>query len=285
MTHALVLRAAALSAVVLSLAAAPADAHAQATGRPPAPPARRTSEPLPAEEARYAARADALRARILAATRWTDLEGDSCTVGVLRTFAADSAGDTRMRADVAELERVIIARGIDDPIDTPRGHDLLRTLAAWEAHSTRPRWDVPAGETPRQAIAAGLGGSFRNPSTRRCESVLPADTATIVLPPLTNFTPPATPGVRLTLYAGEDGVRRARDVFHGAIGARDTAAVLTYTKVRAAVIWRDYAVVAVNRPAERGGVQLLDRGLGGATYIFHRVGDEWRLLSIVRTWA
>jgi hypothetical protein len=284
MTYSRLGRLVARSAAALSLAL-PALLLAQPTPRPARPAAPPAVAPLPAEEARYASRADSLRARILAAGQWTDLEGDSCTVGVLRTFAADSAGNARVTADVAALEWLIIARGVDNPIDTPAGHDLMRTVAAWEAHSTRPRWDVRPGETPRQAIAAGLGGTFRNPETKKCESFLPGDTATIVLPALTRFTPPRTSGVRLTLYYGEDGVKRARDAFYAGIGSRDSLAVLTYSKVRAAVLWRDYAVVAVNRPAERRGVQQLDRGLGGATYLFHHVGGEWRLLSIVRTWA
>jgi hypothetical protein len=204
---------------------------------------------------------------------------------MLRTFSTDGATSAQALDAVAELERIIVARGIDNPIDTPAGHALMRTVVAWEAFAERPRWDVPAGKTAPRAIAAGLGGGFRNPTTRKCETYLPGDTATIVLPPLTNFAPPRTEGVRLTLYYGEPGVRRARDAFHAFVAKRDTAAVFAYTRVRAAVLWRDYAVVAVNRPAEAGGVLTLSKGLGGGTYIFRRVGDEWRLLVIVRTWA
>ena len=244
-----------------------------------------SSGPSPVEEASYAARAERLRARIIAASGWTDLGGDSCSVGMLRTFSSDSGTSAQALDAVAELERIIVARGIDNPIDTPAGHALMRTVAAWEAFAERPRWDVAAGKTAPRAIAAGLGGGFRNPTTGKCETYLPGDTATIVLPPLTSFTPPRTGGVRLTLYYGEPGVRRARDAFHATVAKRDTAAVFAYTRVRAAVLWRDYAVVAVNRPAEAGGVLSLSKGLGGGTYIFRRVGDEWRLLVIVRTWA
>jgi hypothetical protein len=266
----------------------PSTTHAQATRpRATSPSASTTSASAPsaAEEASYAARAERLRARILAASSWTDLGGDSCSVGMLRTFPTDGESSSHALDAVAELERIIVARGIDNPIDTPAGHALMRTVAAWEAFAERPRWDVAAGQTAPRAIAAGLGGGFRNPTTRKCETYLPGDTATIVLPPLTNFTPPRTEGVRLTLYYGEPGVRRARDLFHGTVAQRDSGAVFSYTRVRAAVLWRDYAVVAVNRPAEVAGVLTLSKGLGGGTYIFRRVGDEWRLLVIVRTWA
>jgi hypothetical protein len=276
-----------LAAAVAALTAlAPWSTRAQARpSRTAAAAAAASASPSPAEEARYAQRAERLRARILAASGWTDLGGDSCSVGMLRTFSSDSGTGARALEDVAELERIIVARGIDNPIDTPAGHALMRTVAAWEAFAGRPRWDVAAGQTAPRAIVAGLGGGFRNPTTGKCETYLPGDTATVVLPLLTNFTPPRTEGVRLTLYYGEPGVRRARDLFHGTVAQRDSGAVFSYTRVRAAVLWRDYAVVAVNRPAEVAGVLTLSKGLGGGTYIFRRVGDEWRLLVIVRTWA
>ena len=51
------------------------------------------------------------------------------------------------------------------------------------------------------------------------------------------------------------------------------------------VIWKDYAVVGVKRPQERGGVQVDGSNRGGASYLFRRVGAEWRLLAIVRSWG
>jgi hypothetical protein len=51
------------------------------------------------------------------------------------------------------------------------------------------------------------------------------------------------------------------------------------------VLWKDYAVVGVRRPQERGGVQVGDSNRGGASYLFRKTGQEWRLLSIVRSWG
>jgi len=51
------------------------------------------------------------------------------------------------------------------------------------------------------------------------------------------------------------------------------------------VIWQDYAVVGVNRPRERAGVEVGSGSNGGAAYLWRRVAGEWRLLSIVRSWG
>jgi hypothetical protein len=107
----------------------------------------------------------------------------------------------------------------------------------------------------------------------------------VVIPEVPNFRAPDVPGVRLSLYMGEAGLKQAREAFFAKQGASDPNSLFSYTRVRAAVVWRDYAVVAVNRPAESRGIQTLSTGGGGASYIFHRVGDEWRLLTIVRSWG
>ena len=93
--------------------------------------------------------------------------------------------------------------------------------------------------------------------------------------------PPRTP---LNIGFGERGLFEMRDTFYAAHRG-DSTAVMTYTHVIATVLWRDYAVVAVNRPAEQMGTMALRRGAGGATYLFHFVNGEWRLLAIVRTWT
>ena len=61
--------------------------------------------------------------------------------------------------------------------------------------------------------------------------------------------------------------------------------MFTYTKIWPVIVWRDFAVVTVNRPAEDKATVPLPRGAGGSTYIFHRAGSEWRLLVISRTWG
>ena len=256
------------------------------------PAARSTAAPEPAagaagEEARAHALADSLRARILAIAAFTEFPGDSCNPGTLRTFPKDTTQAARAGTDeiVERLERLVVVQGVENPLDTPAAHDLLRTVVLWEAGGLRPRWDVARGGEDRRAIAPGLVGEFRNPATGKCESYVAADTATVVIPEVPNFRIPEVTGVRLSLYTGEAGLKQARDAFFAKQGASDPNSLFTYTRVRAAVVWRDYAVVAVNRPAESRGIQPLSAGGGGASYIFHRVGDEWRLLSIVRSWG
>jgi len=239
------------------------------------------------EEARAHAFADTLRARILAIAAFTEFPDDSCNPGTLRTFPKDTVEKARAGTDaiVERLERLVVAQGVEGSLDTPEAHDLLRTVVVWEAGGERPRWDVPAGGPDRRAIAPGLAGEFRNPATGKCESYVPVDTATVVLPPVTNFRAPEMEGVRLSVYVGEEGLKQARETFFKTVGATDASSIFTYTRVRAAVVWRDYAVVAVNRPAESRAVQELPAGAGGASYIFHRVGKEWRLLTIARSWG
>ena len=134
------------------------------------------------------------------------------------------------------------------------------------------------------AIAAGLAGEFWNPDTKRCESFVPQEPQYVLLPQLSNFTMPRPPRAELTIGFGDVGLFDLRDKFF-ASHRGDSSAVLTYTHVIATVVWRDYAVVAVNRPAEQLGAMALRRSAGGATYLFHLVGAEWRLLAIMRTWT
>ena len=62
------------------------------------------------------------------------------------------------------LERLVVVQGVENPLDTPAAHDLLRTVVLWEAGGLRPRWDVARGGEDRRAIAPGLVGEFRNSS-------------------------------------------------------------------------------------------------------------------------
>lgn len=239
-----------------------------------------------AEDAHYLARANRLRQHILDASEWTDFGEGACNPGDLRAFTKDTSREAAQRIgdDIDELERTIVGRGISNPIDTPSGHQLLDTVVGWEAAVTRPHWDVPPGEPLRQAIATGLSGEFKNPQTGKCESYVVYDTVTVVVPDLPGYVTPKLPKVHLKLFKGEQGLDAARDAYYAA-NAKDPNSIFEYTRVRAMVIWDDYAVVAVNRPVESRGIVKLPRGAGGASYIFHRVDGEWRLLVIARTWA
>ena len=241
---------------------------------------------LDADEAAALRLANARRDTILTATSWLDFGADACNPGVLRTFAKDTTvADTKNTERIVEaLERQIVARGLDNSLDTPVGHELLRTVVAWESATGRPRWDVKSGPATQQAIAAGLSGEFKNPETGKCESYVPFDTMNIVIPNVPNFVAPRHAKVTIGVFKGDSGLARLRDQYYAA-HATVPNAVLLYTRVRLAVIWNDYAVVAVNRPAEAKGVVQLNRGGGGASYIFHRAEGEWRLLVIARTWG
>ena len=230
--------------------------------------------------------ADSLRAVVLRSARFVHLDSAQCNPGVLRTFPdsarAPGAGDPFDA--VTRLERLVISEGVEEPIDNPRGHALLRGVVGWEAGMVRPNWDVAAGSRTFASIAAGLSGSFYNPDTKTCESFVPDEPQYVVLPPLTKFTMPRPPKRELTIGFGADGLADVRNKYYTA-HPTDTSSVLTYAHVVATVMWRDYAVVAVNRPAERMGAVALRQGAGGTTYLFHFVAGEWRLLAIVRSWT
>ena len=74
------------------------------------------------------------RAHLLRASDFTDIGQDRCNDGWLRAFPRDST-DT-MREATADLvdkfEKLIQAYAVDAPLDTPEGHELLRTVVLWE---------------------------------------------------------------------------------------------------------------------------------------------------------
>ena len=252
----------------------------------PASAASRAAEPrtADAEEARYYRRAVALRARILGGAAWAELDSAACRTGALRVFPAESAGVSAAADDVAELEHIIIARGVENSLDTPAAHELFRAVIGWEVGAARPEWDVTPGAMSRSAIAAGPVGDVPNPETGKCEAPLRPDTAIVVLPPEARLTTLQVAGATVRVVLGEEGLNRLRDAFFAAHG-QDLASVLAYTRVSAAVVWRDFAVVAVNRRAEGRGVVSLPNADSGAAYIFHRAGSQWRLLTITRVWS
>ncbi|MHB0963277.1 MAG: hypothetical protein ACYC5V_08740 [Gemmatimonadaceae bacterium] len=242
--------------------------------------------PVPQDSLVPVRRADSLRVAILSAARFVHLDTTQCNQGVLRTFpdSAGAAGALSAAQALARLERLVIAEGVENPIDNARGHALLRGVVGWEVGMARPNWDVADGAPTYRAIAAGLAGEFWNPDTKKCESFVPEEPHYVLLPPLTNFTMPRPPRTALTIGFGERGLLDLRDKFF-ASHRGDSTAVLTYAHVIATVLWRDYAVVAVNRPAEQMGAMRLRQGAGGSTYLFHFANGEWRLMAIVRSWT
>jgi len=239
------------------------------------------------EEERYYNRALRLRERILDHAMWMQSEAVACDPGALRIFSTDSASAARDSVvyDVNTLERLIIVRGIDNSLDAPGAHDLFRTVLSWEADAARPSWDVKQDGQSRKAIAAGLSGKFMNPETRKCESLAPFDTVYAVLPVLTGFAMRQYPNVTFILAYGEEGLNRMRDAFFARTTEASSSVFLNYVRVRAAVVWRDFAVIAVNRPIDARGSVSVPQSSGGAAYIFRRLKGEWRLLTITRTWG
>lgn len=274
---------AALCALLLSAPSACVTRPGSSPARPaPAP----TAESGPsAEEQRYLLRADSLRSRILATAAWADLGEDPCNPGALRIYP-DTSAAARAHHDstVSALESVIIARGIDEPLDTKSGQALLSTVIRWEAAGTRPRWDVLSGGDDRRAVAAGLGGAYRDPASGQCRPYTATDSLVVVIPPVPGFALAGRDGVRTVLYTGDEGLARARELFRAQAGRADSAE-FAFTRLRAVVLWRDYAVVAVIRWSERRAALAPATAAGGASYIFHRVGDEWRLLVVARNWG
>lgn len=242
--------------------------------------------PAAGEDDRYFARANVLRARLLEQASWADFGAGKCRAGALRVFSTDSATAKNSDATdlIGELERLVIARGVETPLDSGPVKELLATLIGWEAGITRPNWDVPAGQQTREALAAGLTGEFLNPVSGKCELLSPMDTMRFVLPSGVSAEPPTSSEIAVLVRSGSEGLNSFRDDFFAESGHQPNAALI-YTNVITLVPWRGYAVVAVNRPAELRGAVLQKKTAGGAVYLFHRVKGEWRLLAIPRTWG
>ena len=236
-----------------------------------------------AEEAQYRRRADSLRQVILGRAEWVDLGADSCNPGTFRSFRPDSTDTLVVTRSLELLERAIVVSGVERPLTERVSHDLLRTVIGWEADLERPMWDVPAGVEPRRAMSPALGGEFVNQNTGACDRFVPLEGQTFVIPDAGTFSAPRGWEGKAEVVVGDEGLKGARDRFFATHTEADP--VFTYTRLAPVVVWGDYALVTVNRPAELRGIQRLPTGAGGATYIFHRVRNEWRLLAIVRTWA
>lgn len=218
---------------------------------------------------------------------FTDIGRDECNEGWLRAFPRDvspAAHDARLDL-VDKLEKLVLQYGTDEPLASVEGRELLRVVVEWEVGGEGPVWDVLAGKAKRHAIAPGLTGRTRNPATGRCEAPGARDTTLFVLPPVPDFRSKPRTGTALRLVFGEGGLRDAREAFWRGRPAGDVHALFGYTRLAATLLWREYAVVTVHRPLEQRGGVALSTSNGGGTYLFHRVGTEWRLLAIAHTWG
>ncbi|MDQ8159773.1 MAG: hypothetical protein P3C12_10195 [Gemmatimonadota bacterium] len=236
-------------------------------------------------ETRAAARAlDGLRAEYLARASWAEL-GDRCNPGSLRVFATDTtpAQQRALQALVERMEQVILVHGVGSTLATPEARALLRVIVGWEAGIDRPRWDEDgAGE--HRAVATGLTGEVPDPTSAGClPSPVMRDTVTFVVPGFTDMEFPGVARPRVKAYLGREAPKRARDEFFTSVGSQTPEAELSYIQIAPVVIWRGYALVGIDRPRERGGIEIGVGSNGGAVYLLRRVGREWRLLSIVRS--
>jgi len=272
--------AALLSLALATLAACAGGPAARGAAPGPTPAAASYEESI----ARH--RADSLRAALLARAGWPSSGADRCDAGVLRVFPGDTTAVERARTErlIEGLETLIVSRGLD----APPSSDLLRAILAWEANGARPRWDVAGGESAeRRAIAPGLSGRFANPQTGRCESYVALDTATFVVPALARFEAPRVKGVRLGVISGGDSaLARARAAhFARATAGGGADSAFAYARVAPIVTWGDYGLATVRRQNELpgGGEARTNDGVN-ASYLFHRVAGEWRLLAIARSW-
>lgn len=241
---------------------------------------------LEADERFFERRLIGQRALYLKGASWAEL-GDRCNPGALRIFANDTSVTQRdsLQHLVERMEQTIVGRGVGARLDTPEARALLRVVVGWEAGIDRPLWDVDGGAA-REAVATGLTGDVPDPRGPGClSSPLNADTVTFVIPGFTTMDFPTAPQPRVKAYFGADAQRHARDEFFAARGGRDPLAELSYILVAPVVIWRGWALVGVDRPREKGGVEIGRNSNGGAVYLLRRNGGRWRLLTIVRTWG
>ena len=241
---------------------------------------------LRAEDEFYDGKVRTSRGKYLRRSAWAEL-GDRCSPGSLRVFPLDTSAvqqDSLQRL-VEGMESTIIARGVGARLDTPEAGSLLHTIVGWEAGIDRPRWDTD-DTVRRVAVATGLTGETPDPRGGAClPSPVNADTVTFVIPGFSETELPKASKPRVKAYFGRDAFNSARNEFHSAVGRRKPDAELAYVRVAPVLYWRSWALVTVDRPRERGGIEIGSGSNGGATYLLRRVEGEWRLLSIVRTWG
>ena len=225
-----------------------------------------------------------LRAKYLQGAAWANM-GDRCNPGAFRIFPNDTTIAQRdsLQRLVNHIEQIIIGRGAGNAVDTPDGRALLRVIVGWEAGIDRPNWDSDE-KVPRHAFATGLTGEYPDPQGPGCLQAIKQDTVTFVVPAFEDMIFPNSPEIRVKAYLGPEALFRARDEFV-AHNIRKPDAELSYIFVSPFVMWQDWAVVVVTRPIELRGVDVGRRNNGGAVYLMHKVANEWRLLSILRSWG
>lgn len=241
---------------------------------------------LAAEDRMWERRLLDLRAQYLKRAAWAEL-GDRCTPGSLRVFPNDTTEAQRdsLQRLVERMEQTIVGRGAPSKLDTPEARGLLRVIVGWEAGIDRPTWDVDGTER-RQAVAAGLTGEVPDPRGTGClPSPLLADTVTFVIPGFQDMEFPQAPRPRVKAYLGTDALRTARDEFYAAVGSKNPDSELTYIVVAPMVIWHGWAMVGVDRPKDRAGIEVRSGSNGGAAYLLRKVGTQWRLVTVVRSWG
>lgn len=241
---------------------------------------------LAAEDRMWEQRLLDVRAQYLKRSAWAEL-GDRCNPGALRVFPNDTTEAQRdsLQRLVERMEQTVVGRGAPSKLDTPEARALLRVIVGWEAGIDRPTWDVDGTER-RQAVAAGLTGEVPDPQGTGClPSPLLADTVTFVIPGFQDMEFPKAPRPRVKAYLGADALRKARDEFYAAVGAKNPDSELTYIVVAPMVIWHGWAMVGVDRPKDRAGIEVRSGSNGGAAYLLRKVGDQWRLVSVVRSWG
>lgn len=241
---------------------------------------------LQAEEKFLESKLQAQRALYLKGAAWAEL-GERCNPGALRIFPNDTSLAQRdsLSELVERMEQTLIGRGVGSRLDTPEARALLRTIVGWEAGIDRPLWDVD-DKTSRPAVATGLTGEVPDPNGSGClASPMASDTVTFVIPGFTDMEFPKAPKPRVKAYFGPDGVRHARDEFFTRVGSVNPEAELSYIVVAPVLIWRGWALVGVNRPREKGGVDIGSASNGGAVYMMRKQGTEWRLVTMVRSWG
>lgn len=240
---------------------------------------------LEADEQFFLRRLLAQRNTLLLGAEWAEL-GDRCNPGALRIFpkATSAAQRDSIQRLVEQMEQTVIGRGVGARLDTPDAQALLRTIVGWEAGIDRPHWDSD-DPVVRSAIATGLTGDVPDPRGTGClASPLAGDTVTFVLPGFTTLAFPQVARPRVKAYFGASAQQNVRDEFFATRGRLDLTAELSYIVVAPVVLWRGWALVGINRPREKGGVLVGAESNGGAAYLLRKVGPEWRLLTVVRTW-
>jgi hypothetical protein len=228
-------------------------------------------------------RADSLRNLVLSYSAWVGFAEGPCATGDVRTFDRDSTGVVQ-RA-LGNLEFLVLTYGAYTSLNNVAGRALMRAVVRLEtAGGPAPRWDVASGRPPR-VLNPVLPASLYNPETKRCVPTPGTTPNGLVLPEMTNFTPPRDSGaVDFAVSYGARGLNTLRDFFASKQRPSDSVIVYRTTRVVAHAIWQDYAIVAVQRDAERLGAVAIPQESTGATYAWRRVGGEWRLLAVVRTW-